>query len=44
MIPHDLKHYRAPDAFSLIADETAGWLIAALLFAGWLADRQGWLA
>ena len=41
----DLKDYRAPlGAFQLIAQEAAGWALAAGLFACWLADRFGWLA
>ena len=42
MIPNDLRHL-PEDPFQLIAEEAAGWLVAAILFLCWLSDRMGWL-
>ncbi len=44
MLPHDLRNYKAPSAFDLIGEEAAGYVLFALLFAVWIADRMGWLA
>lgn len=30
-LPTDLKHYRAPDAFQLIPEGTAGWALLGLV-------------
>ena len=38
MIPDDLKDYRAPDAFQIISEESAGWLLAVALIVGLILD------
>ena len=40
----DLRHHRAPDAFQIITEEAAGWLLVAFLFAAFICDRMGWAA
>lgn len=37
-LPQDLKDYH-PDAFQLIEEETAGWLLFIALIVGLILDR-----
>jgi len=43
MLPDDFKNYRAPSAFDLIDQDTAGLLLVVLLIVLFVFDRMGWL-